>query len=78
LLRIITSLDASRLATRRIDFCNQILRFVHEEDLAKLQVTGKPKSIAIEICHLFLDQRYVITIDCIVMRLARKNVSYGL
>jgi hypothetical protein len=59
---------------RRIDCCNQILRFVHEEDLAKLQVlTGKPKSIAIEKCRLFLDQSYVtlIIIECIVMRLVR-------
>jgi hypothetical protein len=59
---------------RRIDCCNQILRFVHEEDLAKLQVlTGKPKSIAIEKCHLFLDQSYVITVECVVMLLVRKS-----
>jgi hypothetical protein len=30
----------------------------------KLQIlTGKPKSIAIEKCQLFLGQRYVITIE---------------
>jgi hypothetical protein len=32
-------------------------------------LTGKPKSIAIEKCHLYLGQRYVITIEWIVMRL---------
>jgi hypothetical protein len=26
-------------------------------------LTGKPKSIAIEKCHLYLGQRYVITIE---------------
>jgi hypothetical protein len=43
LLGIITSLDASRRATpyRLLQPESDI---VHEEDLAKLQVTGKPKN----------------------------------
>jgi hypothetical protein len=34
-------------------------------------LTGKPKSIAIEKCQLFLGQRYVITIEWIALRLVQ-------
>jgi hypothetical protein len=53
---IVTSLDASRLITP-YRLGNQILRFVHEEDLAKLQVLAdKPKSIALKIAPSLLNE----------------------
>jgi hypothetical protein len=53
-LGIDTSLDASRLATPHSN---------RWKTSGKLQVlTGKSKSIAIEKCHLFLGQHYVMNI----------------
>jgi hypothetical protein len=54
-LGIVTSLDASRLATPHSN------RWTTS---GKLQVlTGKPKSIAIEKCHLFFGQCNATTIE---------------